>query len=1274
MAAQRLCRQDCPSILENNVAVYNSSRTFNSTGEFACSNGLLYSNGTKLTSNSTLCLATAKWRGQDNVQCLTETTHTHPSILANTTDRSSVATSLADTTDVTTLSTTVLNTADAAVENNTTLPNISTWPWLDVTTFLPDATNTTAAVHVNNTDPTTSNDTNVDAVDNTTTLPKISTWPWLDTTYTSLPTLENTTGFSSIASSLTDTTEYLGVTNVGTVGGTNINTDSNTLFNTSTTAAVLDVTKFLPDATNTTAAVHANITDPTTNNDANVGVDNTTTLPNISTWPSLDTTYTPLPTLENATGFSSIASSLTHTTEYLDVTDVGTVGGTNVNTDSNSLFNTSTAAAVMDVTTFLPDATNTTVAVHANITDPTTSNDTNVGAIDNTTTLPNISTWPSLDTTYTPLPTLENTTGFSSIASSLTDTTEYPEVTDVGTGSGTNINNVTTFLPGATNTTVAVQNTTTSSDISTTPSLGLTTASISITNATVFDTTDVTTTIRAENTTIWPSTATMSSSDTPKFSTTLTESTSTKEATSFISTSSRPTTADSSCIDTICYGCVSCDYDKFGNCLCECITGYKQTTLGQCEAILCQQEAVEYPNAPDIKVTFPSTQTGFSNASVDKCPDATANQGLPYGNRACTLNGTWLAPKWLSSCDANAESFVNVTFNSTTERQEAANNLEVITSEPETLTADDVTTTTQALENVVNAETLDQKTSSAVVATVGNLLSVPEEELQQSGQADSLMETLDSVGEKIELNEGEEYQEVSSTLAIAVVQPALTVVENGIGFQFKSLSTPTELGFRSDQLSTFTGKPQREASSYILLPQQAFAQSQDNRVSFYAFPDDKLFRASTTVGTNAFNDFIGSEIVLSASVVNSTNVQNLETPVVIRLSFTTNASNSENVEKMCVFWDETGNGFWSSKGLIEQNITYETAECKFNHLTNFATLFSTSSVNTPALDLITIIGSSISIVCLALLVITFVFKRKLRKGSGKFRSAFLLVNLGIALLIFNVSLIVSEQPSVQKSGCEVIAVFIHFSLLASLAWMMIEGVVIYISVVHVLYAHAHITDRQVIVLSLVWGWLMPAIFVAVVAGVDISNYTRNDTECWLRKDLVVNLVVIPAAVILGINLLLYIATVAFILFRRRPTKVNRRSSDVRKNIALSLTLFVTVGGTWLFGFAIPGTETYDQTASVVFAYIFTILNALQGLFLFVLYVVRQLFTVDMFKQVVNRTLEPLAKTLSSTVDNSNGGRSRKSVNAARGAPSRSASSGFDVLTCTAELTQRRDEM
>ena len=50
-----------------------------------------------------------------------------------------------------------------------------------------------------------------------------------------------------------------------------------------------------------------------------------------------------------------------------------------------------------------------------------------------------------------------------------------------------------------------------------------------------------------------------------------------------------------------------------------------------------------------------------------------------------------------------------MTFNSTEERQEAADNLEIITSEPETLTSDNVTTSVQALENVVDTKTLNQQ-------------------------------------------------------------------------------------------------------------------------------------------------------------------------------------------------------------------------------------------------------------------------------------------------------------------------------------------------------------------------------------------------------------------------------------------------------------------------------------------------------------------------------------------------------------------------------------
>ncbi|XP_076803577.1 adhesion G protein-coupled receptor L4-like isoform X2 [Clavelina lepadiformis] len=682
------------------------------------------------------------------------------------------------------------------------------------------------------------------------------------------------------------------------------------------------------------------------------------------------------------------------------------------------------------------------------------------------------------------------------------------------------------------------------------------------------------------------------------------------------------------CLDTvsICGSNALCT-NAIGSFRCICIAG---TTLasGSCMPIFCPEELLWYQNTSNILVMFPQTKAGRSSESLNVCPPNTANAGVPYGNRACSLDGTWLAPKWLTSCERNAQSYINQTFNSTMERQEAANDLELFTLQAQNFTADNVTTTVQALENVINAETLDQNTSSSAVATVGNLLTVSRDELEQSGQATNLFQILDSVGERVEVNAGEEFQEVSSTLAVAVVQPDPTSAEQGIGYSFRSLPFADDVGFRSDQFNTFTRSPREDASSFIQLPRDALMRSQDNRASFYAFFDDTFFRASSTSYGNSSNEFIGSELIFSATVVNATKMINFEDPVVMRFAFTSNVSESNNFQKMCVFWNETGGGFWSSEGLVRQTITSNTAECQFNHLTNFATLFSTGSVDIPGLDLVSIIGSSVSIFCLVGLLITFAFVKKLRVGA-KFRSAFLLINLSFALLFLNITLIISENIEKMSEGCKVIAVFIHFSLLASLSWMMVEGAVIYVTVVHGLYARANITNRQVVTSSMLWGWLMPAVVVSIVVGVDINNYSRNDAECWLRKDLVNFLSTIPAAIILAINLILYLATLTFLIRRRRPT--GAKKSDVRKNVILSVTLFVTIGGSWLFGLAIPSTETYSKNASIVFAYIFTILNAFQGFFLFLLYVVRQYFTANLFIPFIKKVITSFPDTQSSKV-------------------------------------------
>ncbi|CAK8697616.1 unnamed protein product [Clavelina lepadiformis] len=441
---------------------------------------------------------------------------------------------------------------------------------------------------------------------------------------------------------------------------------------------------------------------------------------------------------------------------------------------------------------------------------------------------------------------------------------------------------------------------------------------------------------------------------------------STDSTTSFHATSA---STSAPCISS-CAGCESCHNDEIGDCVCKCFIGY-QPTNGKCSPLFCTTQTLDYPNNEDeIKVTFPDTQAGYQSSSIDKCPEDTSNAGKPYGTASCSIEGTWLQPKWLSSCNTAAESFINATFNSTEERQEAADTLEILTSDPGNLTSDDVSSTVEALNNVVDAETLDQN-----VATKN--------------------------------------------------------AESDIGYQFTSFSIPDELGFRSDQLSTFINESSKTASSYIKVPPSARQQGSDNRVSFYAFPDDKLLRVTSTSETSSLtNNFIGSEVVLSATVVNATRaIADLIEPVMMRFSFTSIVTSDKNLKGKCVFWNETGSGFWSVEGLLKQNITAESAECQFNHLTNFATLF-------------------------------------------------------------------------------------------------------------------------------------------------------------------------------------------------------KQQSEIRKNFGLSVTLFVTIGGTWLIAFPMTGLETTNKDVSLAIAYVFSILTALQGFFLFVLFVVRQYFTVDLFKEFARKAYSGLTSTLS----------------------------------------------
>lgn len=46
-----------------------------------------------------------------------------------------------------------------------------------------------------------------------------------------------------------------------------------------------------------------------------------------------------------------------------------------------------------------------------------------------------------------------------------------------------------------------------------------------------------------------------------------------------------------------------------------------------------------------------------------------------------------------------------------------------------------------------------------------------------------------------------------------------------------------------------------------------------------------------------------------------------------------------------------------------------------------------------------------------------------------------------------------------------------------------------------MYSRGLIRTKSVVKFSVIWGWIMPALFVGVIAAADVSVYTREPSKC-----------------------------------------------------------------------------------------------------------------------------------------------------------------------------------
>ncbi|XP_046745914.1 latrophilin Cirl isoform X2 [Diprion similis] len=401
--------------------------------------------------------------------------------------------------------------------------------------------------------------------------------------------------------------------------------------------------------------------------------------------------------------------------------------------------------------------------------------------------------------------------------------------------------------------------------------------------------------------------------------------------------------------------------------------------------------------------------------------------------------------------------------------------------------------------------------------------------------------------------------------------------------------------------------------------------------------DDSQFRPKNT--TRILNTK-----VISASLGKGKHIQ-LSEPVKLYFKHLT----VENVTNpSCVFWDYTINA-WSEEGCHVHltNNTHTVCEC--NHLTNFAVLMDVHAVKLDtahqvALQIITYIGCIISVICLVLAILTFQLFRGLKSDRTTIHK-----NLCVCLLIAEVLFVCGIGQTDQRIVCGVVAGLLHFFFLCAFAWMFLEGFQLYVMLIEVFEAEKS---------RLRWYYLVaygaPLLVVAISCIIDPLSY-GTDRYCWLRADNYFIFSFVGPVILVILANLVFLSMAIYMMCRHANTAISMKSKEHSRLASASgkeenalpnklqahlawlrgaIVLVFLLGLTWTFGLL------YLNQESVVMAYIFTVLNSLQGLFIFVFHCVQNEKVRKEYRKFIRRhSWLPKCLRCSKTVSGSSAGSS-----------------------------------
>ncbi|XP_026212687.1 adhesion G-protein coupled receptor G5-like isoform X2 [Anabas testudineus] len=327
----------------------------------------------------------------------------------------------------------------------------------------------------------------------------------------------------------------------------------------------------------------------------------------------------------------------------------------------------------------------------------------------------------------------------------------------------------------------------------------------------------------------------------------------------------------------------------------------------------------------------------------------------------------------------------------------------------------------------------------------------------------------------------------------------------------------------------------------------------------------------------------------------------------------------------CRSWNGTEKATWITDGCktVETN---GSITCQCSHLTFFALLMSPPPTNISAADYrslsyITSIGCGLS---MFFLIVALFMHCLIRKGKAS-QATKILMNLFIAMLVLNLSFLVNESIANLGSGiaCVVTAAVMHYSMLATFSWFLVEALHMYFN----LHKSLNKTKHYMFCMHIT-GWATPAIVVICLLALNKYDYMVIYTDdgnsskmCWISDAIIQQGVNIGYyAIVFIFTLSIFIVTVRLMVtFKPAAGKVEHNIS-AKTNFFSILSLFILLGITWAFAFFSYGPLLIPSY------YIFTILNSFQGFFLFIYYYNTSKIVGDGRNLTLDRSSTPTSNT------------------------------------------------